>query len=89
MDESESVFTYFEPESYDFYNANSTTYVPVFLSDMNVSAAILDACGGDDSCIFDYSVTNDPSIGVSSMVVSMENQETLEIIGKRKLAKYK
>ena len=82
MNETESIFTYFSPESYDFYNANSTTFVPVFLSDMNVSSEIEVACGGDDSCIFDYSVTNDLSIGMSSMVVSMENQETLEIIRK-------
>ncbi len=83
MNQTESIFTYSETESYDFYNANYTTFVPVFLSDMTVPDTILDACGGDASCIFDYSVTNDPSIGVSSLVVSMENEETLEIIGKR------
>ncbi len=68
--------------SYDESNNGWDTFEPFFSSDI---ADPPEECSGDPSCIFDYHVTGDISVALTSMTISMENNDTLIGLGEWKL----
>ena len=70
----ESLFTY--PVGTDAASFAHPEHVPVFLSDVIASASqeILDTCGNDVNCIFDYAETDNPEVGLSTMMIAVTNE---------------
>ena len=61
------------------YNMGWDTFVPTF--SLALTGSPPEECGNDTSCIYDYSVTGSLEVGVSSMTVSMENDENMQTLG--------
>ena len=80
----ESLFEYFNGESYSTYNDEWDTHTPTFtveLSGAMDGLSDLEAtCGGDPECEFDYAVTNNASFATATHTVTSDNQDTQEIL---------
>lgn len=84
IEEAQSLFTYFDEETYSYYNDGWDTHVPTFQPMFNDAQTLDEAqaiCGEDDlQCVFDYAVTNDISFAAGTHMVTMNNQETQIIL---------
>ena len=47
------------------------------LQEANVSSEVLQLCNGDSACLFDAVVTNDTSIAMGTVFISVDTQETV------------
>jgi hypothetical protein len=82
VDETSSLFEYFDGNTYEDYNTGWDTYSPTFRDEFGSSIPddIDDVCEGDLQCIFDYAVTNNISIAIATHATTMGNQETQSIL---------
>ena len=79
---NQSLFQYFDGDSYDTYNDEWNTFVPIFTDELTQPADAMDVCEGNDlQCIFDYTVTGDVSIAIATHRATMENQDIIDILG--------
>ena len=82
MGRSQSLFQYFDGDSYDTYNDEWNTFVPVFTDELTQPEDALDVCEGNDlQCIFDYAVTGDMSIAIATHSATLENQDIIDTLG--------
>ena len=67
ISESQSLFTYTDVP-YSAYH-NDETWTPSFFDDTvsNASMQVLNACKGDQQCIYDYAATGNAAIGIGTM----------------------
>ena len=83
MTEEQSHFNYFN-KSYDDFNSGWNTTIPAFMADFD--GVQLEACEGDLQCLFDYAVTGNVSIAVATHTITMENMETVNILGNKAIS---
>ena len=74
----DSLFTY--PADTTAQNFSNPDHIPVFLSDIMESASpeILEACGGNPECVFDYAATGNPEIGLGTLSANINNTQDQE-----------
>ena len=82
VDETSSLFEYFDGNTYEDYNTGWDTYSPTFGDELESSIPddVQEVCGGDLQCVFDYAVTNNRSIAIATHATTMGNQETQSIL---------
>lgn len=77
--ETDSLFTYEDGETYDSINDDSS-YTPVFGVDLDsVPDNVKAACGDNKECLFDFAQTNDTEFAMSTMG-EVEDQKDLRKI---------
>ncbi len=84
MEEDDSFFNYsIDGTSYSAINDGFNSYIPTFTENIitGASAVVRDACMNDQKCIFDYLVTGDEGVGVSTFNISMGNDATVMELG--------
>ncbi|XP_065884099.1 mucin-like protein isoform X2 [Dysidea avara] len=76
---AESLFTYTLGENVDTYSVPD--HIPPFLDEILSSlmgnSSLLDVCGDNVECLFDFNQTGDPNVGMAAMIV--ENQIATEM----------
>ena len=78
----ETLFHYFDGNTYDTYNNEWDTFVPSFMSSLTLPPDVMDVCGANDpQCSFDYAVTGDMNVATATHMVTTDNQNTVEILG--------
>lgn len=72
--ESESLFTYPSGQTFADY-ANDNVWMPQFIDEVvsGASEEIRQTCNNDQQCIFDFSQTGDPDIGMGTLATNMNN----------------
>ena len=82
MNESDSFFNYsIGNTSYSAINEGYLNHIPTFTEDIsNTSEEVLKACNNDSKCLYDYSVTGDMELGVSTLNTATKNEETVKQI---------
>jgi len=77
--DAESLFTY-EPDECAA-NFSVPDHVPPFLdeivSNLTTNSTLVDVCGDNIECLFDFGQTGDPDVGMAAMMV--ENQTASEM----------
>ncbi len=82
MIEEESLFNYsIGDTSYSAINDDYLSHQPVFSDDLSVPQAVREMCQGNPSCIYDSVVTGDMEIGLSTLGVSVTNDESIKTLG--------
>lgn len=82
MSEEESLFDYnIGDTSYMAMNSGYLTHQPVFFDDLNVTQEVRDMCQENSACIYDSMVTGDIGIGISTLSISVANDEIIQTLG--------
>ncbi len=80
LGEQDSLFSYGD-QNYSSLNDGYLDFVPTFFDALNITQDVVDACGSNQACILDASLTGSVDIGTSTLDKSMENKELEEILG--------
>ena len=70
--------------SYSAINDGYLDYIPVFTDEIQASPEVEAMCGGNAQCVYDATVTGDMTVGQGTLDTSMENDETVQILGQCK-----
>ncbi len=81
LGEQDSLFSYGDDQNYSSLNDGYLDFVPTFFDELNITQDVMDACGSNQACILDASLTGSVDIGTSTLDKSMENKELEEILG--------
>ncbi len=84
LGEQDSLFSYGDL-NYSSINDGHLDFVPTFFDELNITQDVIDACGSNQACILDASLTGNVDIGTSTLDKSMENKELEKILGKSKM----
>ncbi len=87
LGEQDSLFSYGDL-NYSSINDGYLDFVPAFFDELNITQDVMDACGSNQACILDASLTGNVAIGTSTLDKSMENKELEKILGKSKINAY-
>ena len=80
--EEESVFNYsIGDTSYLAINDGYLQYQPLFSDDLNASQEVRDMCQGNPACIYDTVATGNMDIGLSTLRISINNDEVIQTLG--------
>ena len=83
--EDESFFNYsIGDTSYAAINNGYMEHEPLFTEELNATQETMEMCQGNIPCIFDTTVTGNPDIGMSTMDVSMSNNDTIMALSEYK-----
>ncbi len=78
--DEESLFTY--PSGLGVADFSDPNHEPPFSDEISVDQDIIDMCGGDSECVFDATVTGDPEIGMTTLMVDGNNTDDFAVGGK-------
>ncbi len=84
LNKSDSFFNYsIDNSSYSSNNDGYLSHIPTFTEDIlaNTSDTVLQMCNNDPKCVYDFSVTGDMDVGLSTLDTAMKNDETVKLIG--------
>ena len=80
VEEQDSIFSY-GGLNYSTLNGGYLEFEPTFFDELNITQEVMDACGTNQACILDASLTGNLEIGTSTLNVSMENEELEMTLG--------
>ena len=84
--ETNSLFYYVSPESWD--SMNDASFTPIFLEDLKDQAPkdkllkAQEVCGQDKMCLYDSLALNDTNIGMATLSVNAINMESMVLSSK-------
>ena len=78
--EADSIFSYGD-RNYSSINSGYLEFEPTFFDELNVTQEVRDACGNNQQCILDATITGNIGIGNSTLEASMENEELEQVLG--------
>ncbi len=81
MGEQNSIFSYGD-QNYSTLNNGYLDFVPTFFDELNITQEVMDACGSNQACILDASLTGNLEVGMTTLDVEEENKELENILGK-------
>ena len=87
LPEAESFFEYsIGNTSYSAINSGYMDHLPSFTEDIiaGISAEIIQACMNDLKCVYDYAVTGNKEVGISTLNISMNNDALSKELGEHK-----
>jgi len=87
LKESESFFNYsIDDTSYSAINDGYRSFIPNFSEDIvsGASTEIKEACMNDKQCIYDYVVTGNAEVAMSTYNISMANQDSVIELGEQR-----
>lgn len=67
--------------SYSAINDGYLDHTPVFADEVQASPEVEAMCGGNAQCVYDATVTGDMAVGQATLDTSMQNDETVLILG--------
>ena len=81
VSEEDSLFSYGD-QNYSALNNDYLDFIPTFFDELNITQEVMDACGDNQACILDASVTGNVNIGTSTLQEEKESEELGAILGK-------
>jgi hypothetical protein len=84
VDETDSIFHYFDNTSYSIYNSDYLTFMPTFTSELMTSlpSDVDSVCQGNQACLYDYAISGNTELGNSTQMAAMSSQDLQAILSK-------